>query len=445
MTGIFSLAGCNENKQQTERIKELKAKCDNLVEENRTLQEEAEDAGELRKELNKLNRELGRLQEKADGYDQLARECEALKAKQATSSTQPAPPAASAEAPATTTATAPPAVVGLLDAEGKVSTTVSDAVVLIEGDQGVGSGFLARDGGTVYLFTAAHVLSGNSKLTVKNTAGRKFAKFGQMELADGADLARIKLDEEFDQPLEVSAADEQVAISTEIAALGNGGGAGVVSVERGTVLGSSGALVEIDAGVIQGNSGGPVLTVSAAKVVGVVTHLTAARNDQWSEGTRQGTVRRFACRLNVAREWRPVPIAAFLADGRSVRAFDEATLLGFAIATLEPGTDGLRYNGMTYGSFTPLQIIDRNRDNPVVIDLIRFNTDLASGKLKLGQADRKKWVLSLLDGMRSQLFNSKKSLQPERLNPYHRTLAEESVKARDKCITVLVAAVNSKK
>ena len=58
-----------------------------------------------------------------------------------------------------------------------------DAVVMIEGDESQGTGCIIREGRKYYLYTAAHVLSGNTKLSVTNAEGRKFSKFGDLEAA----------------------------------------------------------------------------------------------------------------------------------------------------------------------------------------------------------------------------------------------------------------------
>lgn len=454
VTGLVA-SGCLEDEKQFEKIKELERTVKVLETENRDLADELEkeiekgaprELADLRNEVKTLNRTIGQLQAKADQFDSMKRDFDRLKSRTDQTAARPAatasnPPPASPEnagkAPAATGA----AAAGLLDAEGKVKSAVADAVVLIEGDQSVGSGFLGKDDGVVYLYTAAHVISGNNRLTIKNTAGTKFTKFGKMEVALDADLVRIRIDEEVANTLEVAKAGEGAELNTAIAALGNGGGGGVVAVEQGQILGSSGSQIEIDAGVIQGNSGGPVLVVETGKVVGVVTHLTAGRSDMWAEGTRQAEVRRFACRVNVDRKWTEMTVSAFLSDGRKVSAYDEMTLLGFAFARLEGGQMGLRYNPMRYGSRTPLQIFERNKNVPVVKELIDFNSGLESGRVKLGQVDRQKKIASLMASMKFQIEQTAGQIKPDELNPYHKKMAHEGIKARQECVSDLTSVL----
>ncbi len=82
---------------------------------------------------------------------------------------------------------------GLFDTKGKVSPRISNAVLIIEGDLSVGTGFIVAAGGKKYANTAAHVFSGNSKLTIRNASGTGFKKFGNLEGAEGADLVRLEI------------------------------------------------------------------------------------------------------------------------------------------------------------------------------------------------------------------------------------------------------------
>jgi len=93
-----------------------------------------------------------------------------------------------------------------------------------------------------------------AKLTGEPTADALFDKEGRVNPRISNSVLII----EGDAPLQ---------INTEIAALGNGGGNGVVAVEKGKILGTSGDSLEVDAGVIQGTSGGPVVELATSKAV----------------------------------------------------------------------------------------------------------------------------------------------------------------------------------
>lgn len=317
----------------------------------------------------------------------------------------------------------------LFDRSGKLSKNYGDAVLIIEGDQSVGTGFVVKDAGKIYLYTAAHVLSGNSRFTIKTSSGGKLSKFGLMETAVGADLARIELLEETPS-LEIGKGEGAVLINQEIAALGNGGGAGVMAVELGKILGTSGDNIEVDAKIIQGNSGGPVVDLETGKVLGVATHLTAAKKDIWSEGTRQGDVRRFACRLDKGWNWKPVMIGKFLAEGKLVADFDNVTRLCYAITMLEPGNAGMRFDLEVGGNYSAAQIFEENKKLQLVQDLYQMNRDLAAKKVGVSPMDLKKRYRSTIARALTLANLDKNELVPAGMSWFHGNNAEDSVKFR---------------
>ena len=331
---------------------------------------------------------------------------------------------------------APVGVTNLFDANEKLSQKHADAVLIIEGDHSVGTGFVAAVGGKKYLYTAAHVLSGNTKFTIRNSSGTKLTKFGQMETAEGADLARIQLLE--DPPaFELATAGSAIQINTDIAALGNGGGAGVVSVEKGHILGTSGDSIEVDAEIIQGNSGGPVVDVADSKVVGVATHLTAGRKDIWASGTRQAEVRRFACRVNKEWPWKSTNITGFLAEGNAVADFDNITRLCYAMALLEPMTNGMRFDLNVGGNYTAAQILEANKSLPIVQSLYKMNSDLAGKKIGTSEADLKRQFRSLIGQALGMATKSQGTLNITKMAWFHRKNAEDSIKFRQTAIGLL--------
>jgi len=317
----------------------------------------------------------------------------------------------------------------LFDSAGKLNKSYGDSVLIIEGDNSVGTGFVVKDAGKTYLYTAAHVLSGNNRFVIKTSSGGKLSKFGTMETAVGADLARIEVLEETPS-MEIGKDDGAVQINLDIAALGNGGGAGVMAVELGKILGISGDNIEVDAKIIQGNSGGPVVDLETGKVLGVATHLTAAKKDIWSEGTRQGDVRRFACRLDKDWNWKPVVIGKFLAEGKLVADFDNITRLCYAITMLEPGNAGMRFDLEVGGNYSAAQIFEENKKLPLVQELYQMNRDLASKKMGVSPMDLKKRYRSTIARAQALANVDKDGLVPSGMSWYHGNNAEDSVKFR---------------
>lgn len=326
---------------------------------------------------------------------------------------------------------------GLFDRNGRINPGISNAVLIIEGDQSVGTGFIVSADGKKYLYTAAHVFSGNSRLTIKNTTGFTFKKFGPLEAAEGADLIRMEILDEVEDSLEIAAVDGAIRINTEIAALGNGGGTGVIAVEKGRILGTSADSLEVSAGIIQGNSGGPVVEVESGHVVGLVTHLTNERKDLWSEGTRQGEVRRFACRVDKTWQWKSMKVGTFLADAKALAEFDELTRICFAMAQLEPLANGLRLDRNVGEGVTAIEILERNKENELVRTLIKMNSDLASRKSNLSETELKKKFRSMIGQIQSQAMRSSAAFKPQGFAWFHRNQSGVSIQARKECLKAL--------
>lgn len=320
-----------------------------------------------------------------------------------------------------------------------------DAVVLIEGDQSRGTGFLVKDGGKRYLYTAAHVFSGNSRLTASNSSGRKFSKFGPLEVAEGADLVRLEVLDTSEDPLTLFAIGEpgKVGVSSEILVLGDGGGAGVIAEARGKVVGVSGESIEVDAGVIQGNSGGPVIDLAAGKVVGVVTHLTAKREDVWAEGTRFSEVRRFACRIDREWKWQSTTVANFLSEAKKIDDYDRMTRIGFAISSLSPGVNGLRLDTKLSDSETALSILNDAGDVAIVSELIKMNGELVGRGVRYSEADLLKRFRSMLATSITQVNAGAGVFDPTKFSPYHKEMAEASGVWRKKANDALKSRLES--
>jgi len=298
--------------------------------------------------------------------------------------------------------------------------STSRAIVVIEGDEGAGTGFLVRDGDQVHLYTAAHVLSGNSRLTVKLRDGTKLTKFGTFEASTDSDLVRIELLDEVEDTLALTAEVSQV--DRAILAAGNSGGAGTVGFEPGVVKSLGAESVEIDADVIQGNSGGPILDANTLEVVGLVTHLIAARRDEWAKETRFSDIRRFGCRLDRDREWVELSIGRFLAEGRAVGDFSELNTI-IALSLYSDGWDSPELRA--------------HSDHPIVREVrslqewIRERRDTG---VALSESDRKRRVAALLRRVQATARSQERDFKPERYTWFHREMGAAALEWREELI-----------
>lgn len=221
------------------------------------------------------------------------------------------------------------------DAANATHQLVSHAtphVVVIEGDQGAGTGFLCKEGGQVWVYTAAHVISGNNTVTVRDHHGRTYQEFEFMEVAENVDLVRLKLKNQDLPGFELASQAEAPEIGDMIVAIGNSLGAGALSGEAGRVTGLDDEMWEVSAGVIPGNSGGPVLANDSGKVIGIVTHLIISRRDGAQPSAEDTRITRFAARLDKPREWRRMQVSRFVNEWKYIDNMFEETCIAWASA-----------------------------------------------------------------------------------------------------------------
>jgi hypothetical protein len=317
-----------------------------------------------------------------------------------------------------------------------------DAVAIIEGDGGSGTGFIATESGKTWLYTAAHVITGNKRLAIKNNAGRKFAKFGDFQVAANSDLVRIELLEEFQTGLRIAKHGSAKA-DEPVLAIGNSAGAGVLTVLEGWVVSLGPDLLEVSSDVIQGNSGGPVFSGKNGDVLGVVTHLVAAREDLWSKDTQFAEVRRFATRLDREVVWQTVPITRFIAEAKMIEDYNRNTRVIFAISVLNPTQEGLRLNmRVAKDGPTLLSIFEESKDLPVVAELFEMNGQLGDKRLRTSESDLRKRFTSYYNSAVSKLTGDSDKFTPNAFSGYHREQAEQAVKWRNESLIDLKSAAS---
>lgn len=303
------------------------------------------------------------------------------------------------------------------------------AIVLIEGDDGAGTGFFVRTEGAVYLYTAAHVLSGNKKLTVKTTDGREFRKFGTLEVAQDVDMVRLKVLGTAPLALDLTSSGG-VRQDMEIQALGNSGGGSVINDSEGIIQAVGSESFEITAQVIQGNSGGPIIRKGTTVALGLVTHGIQGRDDVWASNTRFTKIRRFGARLDREIKWTKISLSQFLKEPDLLNEFDRTTRLLFALSVLRPTANGLRLTTVVNGQVSAMQIFNENQDMAAVKELIKMNTELAAKKIKPDPrgVSRKfaAYYRGIVEGSRRQVDGLRG------LSPFHREVAKGSLAARKK-------------
>jgi serine protease Do len=300
----------------------------------------------------------------------------------------------------------------------QTENSAARSIAVIEGDRSNGTGFFCRAEGQVYLYTAAHVISGNARLQVKLRDGTLVTKFGMLEAAERADLVRLPVEEEVAAALEIAPESGLAKIGEQVLASGNAAGMGTVGFEKGKILGVGPESIEIDAEVIQGNSGGPILHAASGRAMGVVTHLTAARDDRWAKDTRFSEVRRFGCRLDREWEWKKLPIEAFLKEGKAVLALQDQSEL--MMAALQPAQ-------------WKTEVFRRLSSNPLARDIAALDSwieEQRQGGQKFSETDRKKRLRGVLESARHRSRSQMAGFSSEAFTWFHRDAADKEVRNR---------------
>lgn len=316
------------------------------------------------------------------------------------------------------------------------------SVVLVEGNEGSGTGFVVKADGKTWVYTAAHVFCGNTRLELKTTEGRVLRKFGQFQAATDADLVRVELLEDFDTDVAIAPIGS-VEVKDPILAIGNSGGAGVLTVLDGKVVSLGPDQVEVSAGVIQGNSGGPIFSGRNGMAIGVVTHLVAAREDLWAQDTEFSEVRRFATRLDREVAWDDMPIGRFLQENGRLEAYNRNTQVMYAISALNPGQAGLRLNvRISENGPTLMSIFNENEENPVVEELIDMNSKLGDRGFRTSESDLRKRFGRFYFTAMSQLDKDHGAVQPGTFSGFNRKSAENAVRWRADALKTLKRAAD---
>lgn len=424
---VLAMSGCTSKKQQA-RIKELEDQIEAIQEENNnTLNEREKELAERDEAARTAQSESATLiQQLTQERDAAALELASLKKV-----------AARAEAARLASIPKDASSPGHQDYNPANEPKITQAIATIAGDASNGTGFVVAVGDKRYLYTAAHILDGNSRLTITNSAGLKFAKFGNLEVAEGASFVRLELLDAAEAPaLELAPESTQVTASTAITAIGASTASGAVSGDRGTVFAQYDDAIDVDPNLLAGRSGGPLLANLTGKVIAIITSPSAERTELWTApvAAASGELPNRACRLNRKLQWKPVPVATFLAEAKKIADYDSITRVAQALAVLSPSPTGLGVETSVAGGQSALAILTKAKDLPIAAEVIAMHTQLAAKKARTSDADLKKRFGSLIASALSQMQRSSVGFEPAKFSSYHRRFADNSVKWRKEAI-----------
>lgn len=238
--------------------------------------------------------------------------------------TSPAPASASPAAAASPTAAASPAAAATPAPTALDSKKVQDALLIVTSKEGAGSGFMADLNGAPFLITNAHVISGVTRLEIKQLTGMPVQP-GKGSLAVGADVAAFEAPPNLPKLELAKDVSKEVAIGDEVVIYGNSLGQSVATEIRGKVVGIGPDVVEVDAPFVPGNSGSPIIHVKSGKVIGIAAYVVTRKLDKVSENSGVAEVRRFGYRLDVIPRWDNMNWALFQSEATTVQGIEAFT------------------------------------------------------------------------------------------------------------------------
>jgi len=320
-------------------------------------------------------------------------------------------------------------------------TSITDKVVVIEGDMGRGTGFLCSTEGALWLYTAAHVISGNKSIIVRDQQNNRFQTFDSMEVAEGVDLVRLKIVNSSVKGLELESPEKSAEIGDPIAAVGNSDGTGVVAPENGEIRGKGPESWEVSTQIIPGNSGGPVIARKDLKVIGIVTHLLLGKKETWAADTRFAEVRRFAARLDRPYKWTPITPARFLKEFQIIEQLDNDTKLAYAAITVyqertsrsshyQPRESSPEQDAFNKWQLEARELLQQNPNSGIAVTLNK----ILGRSTNYSQSENRR---ELLESIRSKVALGDNLIKPEAFTWYHRESYNQSLIWRRKLIEQL--------
>lgn len=197
------------------------------------------------------------------------------------------------------------------------------ALVMVEGNKGVGSGFLCTMGGHNYVMTNAHVLADNYGVKLTSLDGATFTA-GTSAVAVDHDIVKMEVANATKTFDVMESLDSTAKIGDPVMIPGNAEGAQVVHPVEGKIVGIGPNLIEVDAPFVKGNSGSPIIHEATGKVLGVATYLMQKKVSQ-DENTGKVVLetRRFGYRIDSVKQWQPINWQIFFAESQQAAAIED--------------------------------------------------------------------------------------------------------------------------
>jgi hypothetical protein len=315
----------------------------------------------------------------------------------------------------------------------ETAQTVSDyhdALLMVEGQTGAGSGFLCKLGGQTVAITNAHVVGGNPGFKITDLKSAVLSVAGGAVSVDH-DIVKLQVASTAKCFEVMDNLDVAVKIGDSVTVLGNAEGARVVKPVEGKVVGIGPNLVEVDAPFVPGNSGSPIVHQATGKVLGVATYLIEKKVKEGGSSVVVET-RRFGYRLDSVKSWEPINWQRFYAQAAQVKKIDALS------------DDFIQL----YKDFDKKAALDTLSYQSPALQRA-FETFLATLKehehSKISQADRQQLVLRFLGDLRSASHSDILEFDSRNAYDYFRREVQKQTQFRDSIYNDLTRAIEDRR
>ena len=299
------------------------------------------------------------------------------------------------------------------------------AMVEVKGDVTSGSGFLVQSDEKTWVYMAADVLSGNTKLEVALEDGGKLTPSGTFQVANDAGVARLEVTDEVETKL---AAGEPGEVKSGLALLGVSD-AGVLV--EGRSYGLENGVVRLDSRFSNTLPGSPVFHGETGALMGMVLEGTTDKRTLWVRDNRnERAPMRSATRLDREIEWTTVPIATFLDEAKALADADRLTRLVEAFAEARPSETGVDMTGTLDNGTSVEDFLNENSMVGPVASLKELNEWLEEKGERASESDINRRTEGAYTEMGRLSGRLTATLAARKFSPYHAKMAEESLEWR---------------
>jgi hypothetical protein len=299
------------------------------------------------------------------------------------------------------------------------------ALVTVKGDVTSGSGFLVSADEKTWVYMAAGVMAGNTKLEVKLGDGSNLTPSGTFEMAGEIGVARLEVTEEVEHKMTVAEPSE---IRSGVALLGVGEGGALV---EGRCYDTENGMMRLDARLAATLPGSPVFHGETGALIGIVLEDATEERKLWKmEDEFERAPKRGACRLDRSFEWASIPINTFLEEAKTIGDADRLTRLVEAFVATRPSETGVDMSGSLGNGMAIEEFLKQNSMVSAVVSLKELDQWLEEKGERASATDVRRRTESVYTEMGRTSGRHTATFAEKKFSPYHAKMAEVSLEWR---------------